>query len=397
MIRVENMKLKRRSNGCYYVYYHRSLRVSLRTKDRDVAKDLFEEKKREVRDGKITALDKVRRIRLSEFIREYLDERDSLVMLGGRDGISQGTRKNDEKGLRKFLSFIGDVPLRSLGRKHLDDFRMRLLTLGKGTDARRNYIDTLVRPVITAFNTAVRHGYIDRNPFVRVRGERWRALFNVGKGELPLYLEDHEIRALRSVLRGRLFETAVEYGLCLASAEAGEVSGAERWALKALSERWRARRDFARMFDFYLYTGLRPAELVRLTWQDIKLGLNVIHVRKTKTKQERNVAMHPALGRLVEEMGARDLGPVFPRWRTEGTVSRLFKEVRRAAGVDERKKLKSTRHSFATHAIKAGINLKVLQDMMGHASPVTTQIYARVLDAAQQAEIAKLSYGGAEE
>jgi integrase/recombinase XerD len=94
-------------------------------------------------------------------------------------------------------------------------------------------------------------------------------------------------------------------------------------------------------------------------------------------------------------MGARDLGPVFPRWRSPDHVSRMFTALAREAGV--KKTLHSTRHSYGSHAVMSGIDLRTVQENMGHESISTTEIYAKVSEKHRQRQIKKLRFGMGED
>jgi integrase/recombinase XerD len=134
-------------------------------------------------------------------------------------------------------------------------------------------------------------------------------------------------------------------------------------------------------FEMYLCHGFRRSELVRLMIQDVDFKNNVFYVRKTKGKKDRGVPIHKdirhRLGAYVRGLQS-DIGPLFPRWRSPDTYSRLFKKYARDAGLREDVKLKGTRHSCATYLLRSGADIKRAKELLGHKHLSTTEIYAKV-------------------
>jgi integrase/recombinase XerD len=139
-----------------------------------------------------------------------------------------------------------------------------------------------------------------------------------------------------------------------------------------------------RMATFALWTGSRRREVLGVTWPDVR-GASVII--RGKGKRER---MIPLLPEAQEAMGEpRDIGPVFPKWHPD-TVSHRFAEAAAKAGVDAR--FHDLRHTSATNMLSNGIQLPVVQKILGHADMRTTQIYAKVVDELVAKEMKKLRF-----
>jgi integrase/recombinase XerD len=69
---------------------------------------------------------------------------------------------------------------------------------------------------------------------------------------------------------------------------------------------------------------------------------------------------------------------------TGTSVRRAFHQARQAAGVTKAASVHSLRHSWATHLLEAGVNLRVIQLWLGHRSPTTTAIYTHLTQKAQE-------------
>jgi integrase/recombinase XerC len=137
--------------------------------------------------------------------------------------------------------------------------------------------------------------------------------------------------------------------------------------------------------------GLRVSELVGLDWSDIDTDLGLVRVRG-KGRKERVVPIGTkgldALARYRQHLGllcprgVRDRGAVFLNRRgtrlTTRSVARLVDAYTVASGLSNKVSPHALRHSFATHLLGAGADLRAIQELLGHASLSTTQKYTHV-------------------
>jgi len=134
-----------------------------------------------------------------------------------------------------------------------------------------------------------------------------------------------------------------------------------------------------------LYSGgIRVGELVSLNRDAVDLIGEVIKVRG-KGKKERLV---PVGGKAAQALSAYLAGSPaenkavflnrFGKRLTARSVERMVEKYRRQAGIDKRVSPHALRHSFATHMLDAGANLRVVQELLGHKNLSTTQIYTHV-------------------
>jgi integrase/recombinase XerC len=143
-------------------------------------------------------------------------------------------------------------------------------------------------------------------------------------------------------------------------------------------------RDKAILETFYS-AGLRIHELVQLNDDDMDVLGEVVRVRG-KGKKERLAALGgPAIDALQKylELRVRNTrGPLFVNNRggrlTARSVQRMLKKYLIAAGLDPSLTPHKLRHSFATHMLDAGADLRSVQELLGHANLSTTQIYTHI-------------------
>lgn len=148
------------------------------------------------------------------------------------------------------------------------------------------------------------------------------------------------------------------------------------------------------LFELIYSCGLRVSEAVALSLEDIHFRERIIVVRGKGNKERIVPFGEQAEGRLVEYLeGTREL--LLGRRRSTavfinnrgGRLSRKgiwkrFSEIVAISGITA--KIHTLRHSFATHMLAGGADLRSVQELLGHADVATTQIYTHVEDAALQ-------------
>jgi len=133
--------------------------------------------------------------------------------------------------------------------------------------------------------------------------------------------------------------------------------------------------------------GLRLLEGARLQVKDIDGERKLIHVRAGKGGKDRYVPLPESCLQFLRLHWMTHRNPVwlFPSSRedraqpmSESGLQRAFRAAVRESGVQKRATVHTLRHSYATHLLEAGVNLRIIQGYLGHASPATTAIYTHL-------------------
>jgi integrase/recombinase XerD len=140
--------------------------------------------------------------------------------------------------------------------------------------------------------------------------------------------------------------------------------------------------------------GLRAGEVVRLKVKHIDSAQRIIRIEQSKGRKDRHVMLSPeTLDLLRQWWKARpryyDAGvPLEERWLFPGRrrgnpmstrqLNRLFHEASDAAGIKKSVTLHALRHSFATHLLERGTDIRIIQALLGHDKLDTTARYTRV-------------------
>jgi integrase/recombinase XerD len=141
--------------------------------------------------------------------------------------------------------------------------------------------------------------------------------------------------------------------------------------------------------------GLRASEIVRLKVKHIDSAQNIIRIEQSKGRKDRNVMLSPETLDLLRQWwkvrpARYDAGiPVQERWlfpsrkaagkpMTTRQLNRLFHEAADAAGIRKHVTVHTLRHSFATHLLDGGTDIRKIQVLLGHEKLETTARYLHV-------------------
>ena len=211
----------------------------------------------------------------------------------------------------------------------------------------------------------VREGVVEKNPFIGITSPK--------KGKkLPKYLSVNEV--------GSLLDAPYEYWR--EAADKGIAKDSE-------SANFAAARDAA-LLEVIYSGGLRISEALGLNFGNLDIGKGIIKV-KGKGKKERIAALGgPAIRalkkyfdiRVVRSSNTTSPAPIFinkfGNRLSARSFQRFMKNYLTTAGLPHDMTPHKLRHSFATHLLDAGADLRSVQELLGHANLSTTQIYTHI-------------------
>ena len=218
----------------------------------------------------------------------------------------------------------------------------------------------------TFYRFLVREGHLRENPFAGLRGPRLHR-------ELPDVLTVLEV------------QTLLDKAAPPADFETGSADAA------GLLDQYLALRDSA-VLELLYSSGARIGEAGGLSIADIDFAQAFAKVFGKGRKERLRPLGRPALVALrrmldsaVRVWGAAATAPAEPLFRnwkggrlTPRSIERLMTKCLAAAGIPGAYSPHALRHSFATHLLDAGADLRAVQELLGHASLSTTQIYTHV-------------------
>lgn len=285
---------------------------------------------------------------------------DFLRHLGTDKGASIYTQRNYSQALREFVAWWkqqrhAPPAWAELGR---DDFRDYLRFLGRN-QLSRAAIQLRFSALRTFYKFLVRDGVASVSPIKNL---------SLPKPEkrLPLFLTVKQLQDLLAAPAAALRDEA----------DKGEVDASMYF------------RDAA-ILEVIYSCGLRVSELCQLCAADIDWSAEVVRVRG-KGRKERLVPIGAPALEAIRAYWKQRAGPVHGNGAvfsarpnkatplTPRTVQLRLKKYLGLAGLDPNMTPHKLRHSFATHLLDAGADLRSVQELLGHAHLITTQVYTHI-------------------
>jgi len=145
--------------------------------------------------------------------------------------------------------------------------------------------------------------------------------------------------------------------------------------------------------------GLRLQEGTNLQLPDIDSARHFIHVRHGKGAKDRYVPLPKRTLQLLRDYWKTHRNPtlLFPaegrdhsdlarasEAMSKRSVQNSFRAALKESGSNKRASVHTLRHSWATHLLEAGVNLRLIQEWLGHSSPATTSVYTHLTAKAEQ-------------
>ena len=227
--------------------------------------------------------------------------------------------KNEELSLARFERVARPVLMRDVTRAQAEGFVTALAK--KVKPATVNYYLRTLRAI---FTVALEWQVIEENPFKSVRTLKWDA-------PSPRILTREEV--------ARLFIALQDHA-----------------------------PSYVPLIAFYLMTGMRRTEALRLEWAHVNFDSGVITVARTKGRRPRLIPMAPAARRIL--LARRELGKPFDWYPS--SVNRTFRTVREKAKLED-VTLHDLRRTFGTLLAQAGVSSLFIQQWMGHTDPSVTR------------------------
>jgi len=316
---------RRRGSPFWWIRYAdpngRIVRVSTGTTEKTLAKKVLAKKKTLVVEGKHLDKKKVPKTTFYQLCDQYWE--------------LEGQHKR-MKGLSHMLEIwkkaFSNTPVRELNQQKVERFLVDKMTDRKWSSATRNRHLTMLKAM---FNKGLGWGLVVDNPAIGIKKLR-------ENGARTRFLDQSEINCLL-----------------------GSASG-----------------DFYAILVTALHSGMRRGEILKLRWSDIDLKNQIITVQESKSGQKRMIPMDTTLHNTLSDLPSRfQKGYVFPSPVNPGKqrfdVLRQWRKVIKISEIDS-VRFHDLRHTFASHLIMNGVDIKTVQELLGHSSLTMTMRYTHL-------------------
>ena len=269
------------------------------------------------------------------------------VWLADYEKIQEKKGIRDLRKLRSVTRLIlsyrrcGKTPLRNIDRKWAQGFVEWLLSDYKKSNGKKLSTGTVLYYIAQfsgLMNMAVQQQLIMENPFNSISADR-----KIKKPDSQRqFLEVEELR--------KLIATPCRY------------------------------ENVKRAYLFSCYTGLRISDIRKLSSDNVRVQGGENYLQLTMQKTSRPVYI-PLSNNALKWLPAKSSSKsIFDNLPAPATVNSALKEWCKAAGVRKHITYHTSRHTFGTLMVTAGVDLYTTSQLMGHSDVRTTQIYARIID-----------------
>ncbi len=244
---------------------------------------------------------------------------------------SESTQKNYQHLFNDFLNFIAPISILNFNEEHIRAYQNWLVEVKKVSSSTQNSAINAIKFYLEKVMAGERKTYFIERP----RKEK----------KLPVILSEPEVIKILSATPNP-----------------------------------KHRLTFAMLYS----TGMRVGEIINLRVQDVDLDRSLVHIKAAKGKKDRISIISEALKPVIKTY-YQEYKPSY--WFVEGahrakySASSIRKSLARsvkAAEITKHVTPHTFRHSFATHLLERGTDTRYIQELLGHSSPETTAIYARV-------------------
>jgi integrase/recombinase XerD len=242
--------------------------------------------------------------------------------------------RHSRHSLEKFITVVGsDTQVKDITKTMAESFILTTYQRAKYSAAMQ------LRHLKACFNKAIDWGYIDKNPFKGIK-------LTIPQNN-PIFINKKELELIVSK---------------------------------------EANPTLVLLYRFAFYSGMRLSEIVHLDFKsDVNMKEKLVCVKNkdsftTKSKKERVIPISRPLKKILKGVKSKD-GFVFSnngKVYKPDYVSKSFKKCVIASGLNNKIHFHSLRHSFASNLAQRGINLYVIQKLLGHSKITTTQIYSHL-------------------
>lgn len=272
---------------------------------------------------------KIPRIEASKKVQLELDRNHQTMVL---KGFSESTIKTYSHDLKLFFNYFKEFDLKSIGKEQIEGFLFHLISKYKISEQKQNSI-------INAIKCYYEHCLgMPREYYNITRPKKSKNLPNV--------LSEEEV-------------------------------------IKVLNQPSNIKHR-AILHTIYA-AGLRVGEIIRLRVHDVRSDDGYLFIKDSKGKKDRHTVLSPHLLELLREY-YKEHKPSY--WLFEGqtggqystrSIQSIYRKAVKETGANPWSTPHTLRHSFATHLMQRGVNIRYIQSALGHASSKTTEVYTRIL------------------